>query len=372
MEREKLSKRVVGIGIVLNVFIFVIKVFIGFVLGSIAIIADGVNNLIDAFSNFLVALGIRISGKPADTEHPFGHGRGEYLTALIVACVMIFFGIEFLRASIDEIINPTPVGFSFWLIGILLATALSKVWLYIFYKKSGKKLNSKPISTLAVDNINDAITTFLATGSIVFAYFTNIMIDGYVGVAVSLIILRSGYKVAKDTISTLLGEGVDKEQADKIQALIESDENILGTHDLIVHNYGPTSSMATLHVEMSNTITLDQSHKIIDELERRVKKELGIQLVLHIDPISVGDGRLNDIKKVTLSYISQIDKSLDAHDFKIIDADNHTDIVFELVFPHGFDKEKENLVIVSLEAIIKSLNESYRPIIEPEYRFIKE
>lgn len=369
IDRKRFSQLISIIGALTNAIIFVSKLTIGIILGSIAILADSFNNLSDVFTNVLVILGIKLSVKPADKEHPFGHGRGEYLVTLIIACFMIFLGFEFFRISILTIINPSPISFNIWLVAILVVTALIKLWMHFFYKEASKVINSKPLNTLAVDSLNDVFITTFTILSIIFTFFTGIIIDGFVSLIVSVIILYSGYKIAQETISKLLGESIDSETASKIQSMVESYENIIGSHDLIVHNYGPSSSMATLHVDMPNTLMLNQVHEIIDNIERKVKAELGIKLLLHVDPISVEDKRIVEIKERVFNYINKIDKNIDAQDFRIIEGDT-IDVIFELVLPHGYNKDKEQLILISIETIIKFLNKDYNPIIEREYRYV--
>lgn len=372
---EKSSKKLIKItnqtivisGAIINILLFGIKLIIGITINSVAIMTDAFNNLSDAFTNILVAIGIKLAIKPADSLHPFGHGRFEYLTALIVSCIIIFLGFEFFVISLREAINPQYIHFNFLLFAILMLTAMIKICMYLFYKKS----SSSSILALAIDNRNDAITTIFATFSILFTSLTNIVVDGFVGMIISFIILYSGVKLAKGTISKLLGEAIDKETEANIKILVESNEHVLGTHDLIVHNYGKQSIMATLHVDLPNTLMLDQAHQIIDEIERNVKQTLGINLLIHVDPISVRDKRIHEIKQKVLNYIRDINSELDAHDFKIKDG-NTIDIIFELVLPHGFTKDKEDMLIISLQAIIKSLDKRYNAIVEPKYKYTRD
>lgn len=368
LNRNKNSKNAVIIGMILNILIFIIKFAIGIFISSVAILADSFNNLTDALSNIIVMLGIKLSVKPADREHPFGHGRVEYLVALILACIMIVIGIEFFRVSVTAVFFPSPVFMDFWLMLLLLLTSCIKLFMWIYYSYVGKSTDSSPIKALAMDSRNDVFITCVTVGSVFFTSLTNIIIDGYIGIIISCVIIYSGYQVAKETISKILGESPDKETSGKILNLVEKNENIIGSHDLMIHTYGPSITMATLHVDMPNSLTLDQAHSIIDSIERLVKKELGINLLLHIDPTPLEDKRLIKIKEKTMSFLHGINEKLDAHDFKISEMGKKFNIIFEVVFPYEFDKEKEDIIIKSLTSIIQSIDENYNVIIEPEYR----
>lgn len=367
-DRDQKSKKAVIIGMLLNFFIFAVKFIVGLLIGSVAILADSFNNLADALSNFIVMWGIKLSIKPADRKHPFGHGRIEYLTALVLACLMIVIGIEFFRESITAIFLPLPVILDPFLAGILLLTAFVKLFMWIYYQHIAKSTSSSPLKILAIDSRNDVFITFFTVISVFIGGFTELPIDGYAGIIISCLIAYSGYSLAKETISKLLGESPDLETVRKILNIVEKNENIIGSHDLIVHTYGPAISMATLHVDMSNSLTLDQAHNIIDYIERRVKKELGINLLLHIDPIPVADKRLSEIKEKTLSFLHNISEKLDAHDFRISDTNEKINIAFELVFPYEFDQEKEEIISKSLVSIIEAINIKYHVIIETEYK----
>ena len=366
--RNKKSHHAVISGMVLNLLVFCIKLVVGLLISSVSVIADSFNNLTDALSNLIIMASIKLAAKPADREHPFGHGRTEHLTALILACAMIVVGIEFFRVSLDTLQNPHVIVLDSLFTVLLLSTALIKLFMWIYYHRIEKSTEFEPLKTLAVDSRNDVFITFFTIGSVFFTQLTGLMIDGYVGILISCLIIFSGYCLAKETISKLLGERPNTETARKILSLVESHEHILSSHDLIVHTYGPSITMATLHVEMSNHLTLDQAHSIIDKIERSVKKELLINLLLHIDPTPVADQRLIDIKEKTMSFLHSINPKMDAHDFKISDIGEQIHIVFEVVFPYEFDTEKEDIVIKSLTAIIQAINANYHVIIEPEYR----
>lgn len=371
-ERERYAVKSVIVGIITNIILFGVKLVIGLILNSVAIMVDSFNNLSDCLTNFVSLIGIKLGNKPADSEHPFGHGRLEYFSALVISFSILYLGFEFLRVSIHNILNPEEIGFNLILIGILLFTMVIKVCLYFFYKRIGNKIDSKAIIATAKDSINDVLITAATILSIVFTYLTGTIIDGYIGVIVASMLIYSGFTITRDTVSKLLGESIDPGLAKEISSIAEAYKQILGTHDLIVHNYGPTSSMATIHVELSNKMSIDEAHYIVDKIEREVKSKLGITLVIHVDPIPVNDDRVNELKFRVIDYINSVDPKLDAHDFKVIDRNEHTDVIFEIEFPYNYDKDKENIILLSLSSIVKSLDKKYNCIIEPEYRFIKD
>lgn len=360
------------IGILINLIIFIFKFFSGMMINSIAIIADSFNNLADSISNLTVILGIQFAQKPADADHPFGHERIEYLASLIISMLMVFTGVQFFASSFSEIQHPSELNFNRWVILILITTIIIKYFLYKYYQVSAKKNKSQPLKALAIDKRNDILVTSFAVLSIGIAYFFGVNVDGFAGMGISLFIVYSGVMMAKETISKLLGEAVDQTKADEIQSFVSNYENILGSHDLIVHTYGPKRTMATLHVDMPNTLLLEEAHNIIDKIERDIKKELEINLVLHIDPVATEDPRLPILKDRVNEYLRAINKHIEIHDFRIIDKDEVAKIIFELVFPHAFDKEMEGIIVVSLDSIIRGMDETYQPIIEPKYKFIRE
>lgn len=370
--RERYVVISVIVGLVTNILLFGVKLVIGLILNSVAIMVDSFNNLSDCLTNFVSLVGIKLGNKPPDSEHPFGHGRLEYFSALIISFSILYLGLEFLRVSIHNILNPEQIGFNLLLITMLSFTMVIKVCLYLFYKRIGNIIDSKALIATAKDSINDVFITAATILSIVITHLTGTIIDGYVGVIVACMLIYSGYTIARDTISKLLGESIDANLAKEITSIVHGYKQILGTHDLIVHNYGPTNSMATIHVEVSNKMSIDDAHYIVDKIEREVKCKLGITLVIHVDPIPVNDDRVNELKLRIINYINSVDPKLDAHDFKVLDRKEHIDVIFEIEFPYNYDKEKENIILISLYNIVKSLDKKYNCIIEPEYKFIKD
>ena len=283
--RTKYGNLASVVGMVTNTCLFVIKLIVGLLLNSISIIADAVNNITDSLANLIVIVGIKLAKKPPDNKHPFGHARIEYITSLIIAAFMLFLGYELITSSISAILNPEEIGFDMVLVGILVASGLLKLWQSGFYRKLGRAVDSEPLKALSKDSLMDVVIAIAIVSSIIFTHMTGIIIDGYVGLVVSLIILYSGFSVARETVSKLIGESIDPEQSDKILDFVKSYDEIISVHDLTVHSYGPGKNVPTLHVDMRDTLSLKEAHTIIDKIEQDAKEELDMELLLHIDPV---------------------------------------------------------------------------------------
>ena len=350
-----------AVGIITNTCLFAIKLTIGLILGSISIIADAANNITDSLTNLMVIIGIKLAKKPADAEHPFGHARIEYIISLIISALILFLGYELIRGSIDQILNPGEIGFDYLLVGILVGSAFIKLWQSFFYKKLGKKINSDPLKALSKDSLNDVLIAVSIIVSLIFTYFTGIIVDGFAGLLVSLLIIYSGFSMAKETISKLIGESTHHEQALEITKIVTSHKEILSVHDLVVHNYGPGKYMPTLHVEMSDELSLKQAHAIIDEIEKQAKEQLGLELLIHIDPVSIGWHRTEKVKTELMNYLTEIDERIKLKDFSMTKGDVQTDIRFELDMPSEFDAKRRNDIQTKLSEKVRSLNSNYNP-----------
>ncbi|MCL1925321.1 MAG: cation diffusion facilitator family transporter [Defluviitaleaceae bacterium] len=350
------STGAVVLGAAANFLLFIAKLFIGLFLNSIAIIADSINNLSDLLSNFVVLYGIKISKKPADKEHPFGHGRAEYLVTFIISAAIIFVGFEFFRSSIGAIFNENNIEFNLGILAILLLSNLVKLFLYFFYKKIG----TGPLIALSKDSLGDV---FITSATILAIFFPHL--DGFLGALISIFIVYNGYSLAKGVVSKILGEQLDPELVKQIKFIVEKEEKILSTHDLILHSYG-SKKMGTLHVEMDETLTLVEAHEVVDTLEREVKKNLNIDLTIHIDP-QTNDFLLKDIKEKIITYLNFVESSVEAHDFKMNYSSEVFEVIFELSFPHNYEKTKEELLRKSIEMLIK--DKGFSPVIEVEYKY---
>ena len=284
------------VGILCNLILSIIKISVGFISGSVSITADGFNNLSDMASSIITMVGIKLANRPADKEHPFGHGRMEYLSALVVAFMVMLVGVQFVKTSFERILNPVAVSFEIIPFILLLISLLIKLWLSRFNKFMGLKINSTALKAASVDALGDVFTSSCVLISFLAAKFTTLPIDGYVGLIVSAAILYAGYSLIKDTISPLLGEAPDEELVKKIKQGVLSYDNIIGVHDLIIHNYGVGKCMASIHAEIPSNIDLVTIHEIIDSAEREISQKLNIYLVIHMDPMCIHDDKINKVK----------------------------------------------------------------------------
>jgi cation diffusion facilitator family transporter len=360
------------VGIFCNVLLFIVKFVVGIWLHSISVIADSFNNLSDAGSSIISFVGVKMASKPADEEHPFGHGRMEYIAALIVAFLVVEVGFSFLRDAIGRIGEPQELQYHAASIIILALSVGVKLWLSVFNRKLGKKINSKVMLATATDSMGDVITTLATIVSILVFRFAGINIDAFVGIGVSLVIMWAGIGIARDTLEPLLGEAVPKDVYRQITTFVESYEGVLGTHDLIVHNYGPGRSMASVHAEVPNHVDVEASHEIIDRIERDMLQQFGIFLVIHMDPIEVDNEQLAAAKEQVILAVKQIDDVLTIHDFRMVDGEHQINLIFDLVVPASYDKEQRKELCQNLRKSMYQIDERYRCVIQVENSFIAE
>ena len=360
------------VGIFCNVILFIAKFLIGTMSHSVSIIADGFNNLSDAGSSIISFAGIKMASKPADEEHPFGHGRMEYVTALVVAFLVIDIGLSFLKDSIGKIRNPEEIQFHVISVVVLLLSIAVKLWLGFFNKKLGTKINSQVMMASAADAMGDVLATSATIVSILVFHFLNINIDSFVGIGVSLVVMKAGIGIAKDTLEPLLGEAVPKEICEQITKFVESYDGIQGTHDLIVHNYGPGRSMASVHAEVPNDVNIEVSHEIIDKIERDAVKELGMFLVIHMDPIELNNEQLEAAKVKVERVVKGIDGALSIHDFRMVDGKHQINLIFDLVVPISYDADKKKEVCKIIRRKVYELDTRYQCVIQVESSFVAE
>ncbi|WP_317367203.1 cation diffusion facilitator family transporter [uncultured Tyzzerella sp.] len=360
------------VGISSNVILFIIKFLVGVLINSVAIMADSFNNLSDSLSSIITLVGFKLGAKPADEEHPFGHGRMEYISGLVVSFIIILIGFEFLRASFFKIINPETISFSYITIFILLITVLIKIWQAMFNKKIGTLINSHSLIATATDSRNDVIVTSVTIVSLIIFKFFNINLDGYFGIFVALFLMYSGFNLAKETLSPLLGEAIDNELAEKIKSIAISYDGVIGVHDILVHNYGPNKSIASLHVEVPSNIDITKSHETIDLIEKHIQKELNIFLTIHMDPVNVNDERIQTILDTIKNVFKNYDDELDTHDHRLVDGQNRINFIFDLVIPYNFSKEKETKLISDIKSNVSALDKRYKCIINIEKSFINK
>lgn len=358
------------VGIFCNVFLFIVKFIVGLVLRSVSVTADAFNNLSDAGSSIISFVGVKMAEKPADKDHPFGHGRIEYIAALIVSFLVLEVGFTFLKDSIGKIRNPEELNFRAVSVVILLLSIGVKLWLGLFNRKLGEKIDSKVMQAVFTDSMGDVITTGATVASLLFFRFTGINIDGIVGACVALVVMWAGVGIAKDTLEPLIGEAIDPEVYDEIKRFVESYEGIEGTHDLIVHNYGPGRSMASIHAEVPNDVDIEQSHEIIDRIEREASKELGLFLVIHMDPVEMKDTRVLSIRSQAVKILRELDPACSLHDFRVVHGEKQINLIFDLVIPIEYDEKKRQELPRQMEERMKDVDERYECVITVESDYV--
>ena len=357
------------VGIFCNVLLFSVKLAIGLILSSLAVTADAFNNLSDAASSIISFVGVKMAGKPADAEHPFGHGRIEYIAALIVSFLVIEVGFTFFKSSISKIMHPEEITFDPVPFIILILSILVKLWMAFFNNKLGKRIDSKVMLATAADSLGDVITTSATVISIVICHFTSINVDAIAGLIVSGIVIWSGVSIAKDTLEPLIGQRVPSELYQKITDMVESYEGIVGAHDLIVHNYGPNRSMATIHAEVPNDVSIEASHEIIDRIERDAKKELNILLVIHMDPVEMRDEEVLELRDKTSHIVHALDPELHFHDFRVLKENEQKNLIFDLVVPDSYTEKDANRVMYQLIALLHEMEKNVDCIITLDRSF---
>ena len=358
------------VGIFCNVFLFAVKFAVGIILHSVSVTADAFNNLSDAGSSIIGFVGVKMAEKPADADHPFGHGRMEYIAALVVSFLVIEVGFTFLKDSIGKIRNPEAMTFSLVSVVILLLSIAVKLWLGIFNRKLGEKIDSKVMKAVFTDSMGDVITTGATVLSLVFFGATGINIDGIVGAGVALVVMWAGIGIARDTLEPLIGEAIDPEVYEKIKNFVESYDGIEGTHDLIVHNYGPGRSMASIHAEVPNDVDIVVSHEIIDRIEREAGKKLGLFLVIHMDPVEMRDEKVLEIKERTLEILREMDPACSIHDFRVVHGEGQTNLIFDMVIPIEYDEKTRSELPLELAERIKRIDRRYECVITAEYNYV--
>lgn len=351
------------VGILANIILCAVKLTTGLMINSIAFIGDGLNNLTDAASSFAIILGFRFASKPADVEHPFGHGRMEYITGLIVSFIVMLVGYELFKSSIDRIIHPVPVKFNLAAFLIIIFAILIKSWLFLFNRFLSRSIDSKTLLAVAFDSLSDMIATGCIGLSLIASLFTTFPFDGYVGLVVAGIILYSGISLTKETISPLLGEAPEQELVSKISQMVGSYEMIEGIHDLIVHTYGPNQYMASIHVEIPANKDIIEIHECIDIIERRVAKELGVLLTVHMDPLNVDSEEVMRMKEETSQILKEFPEILSFHDFRIVGKGDKENLVFDVVIKTGTNKEEQKKLRSGIIQKVRAKHPHYQSII---------
>lgn len=357
-------------GIFCNILLFAAKWLIGYLLHSISVMADAFNNLSDAGSSIISLIGVKMAGKPADKEHPFGHGRIEYIAALIVAFLVMEVGFTFFKSAIAKIREPEELHFQAVSMLILFLSVAVKLWMGVFNKNLGKRINSQVMMATAADSMGDVITTGATIASVLFFYFTGINIDGYVGLGVSLVVMWAGIGIAKDTLEPLIGAPVDPQVYKQISDFVEKYDGILGSHDLIVHNYGPGRSMASIHAEVPNDVNIETSHEIIDRVEREALEQLGVMLVIHMDPVETKDKHVLEAKEKVEKVLRAMDPKLSIHDFRMVPGTDQINLIFDLVVPFEYDQKKQDHIRSAIMGVLQIVDPRYQCVITVERSYV--
>jgi len=347
------------IGIILNLVLFAIKIIVALISKSVSIISDAFNNLSDASSSVITLIGFKMSSKPADKEHPYGHQRIEYICAFIISIIILYIGIELGVSSFKKIINPSKFEFNYVMLMILLVTIVIKLWMGLFYKKTSKKINSLSLKASSKDSINDVITTSIIVIGLFIGKLININVDGYLGVLVCIYIIISAISLIKETINKLIGGTPDTELIENIKKDIIKNEKILDIHDVLYHYYGAGEIYVSLHAEVDSSMSLIEAHNVVDELEKRIKKDYNVELVIHIDPILLNDELLTHIHDELKPIIKNIDKVLSFHELKVKNKKDKIIIYFDLDVPYGFELSNEELYNL-INKKLKEININYR------------
>ena len=348
--RERYGVVLSGYGIFLNCLLFLLKFTAGILSASIAMTADAFNNLSDAGSSIISVIGFKFAGKKPDPEHPFGHGRIEYLAGLIVSLAIVIMGYQLVTSSFKKILHPEDIIFSPLSVAILLAGILVKLYMSLYLKKYGKLIESAVLTATAADALSDTVSTGAVLLSTLLFYFFGLKLDGYCGLLVGVLIIIAGVKSAKETISPLLGEPPTKEFIDKVEAIVTENDEVLGMHDLMVHNYGPGRLIISLHAEVSDKGNINELHDVIDNAEIRLSKELNCVAVIHMDPVAVGDPLTDSLKSLVKEVVKGINDKMTIHDFRVVTGPTHNNLIFDVLAPFSCNLEDEEVkTIISSE-----------------------
>lgn len=367
--RDQYGKLAGLVGIVSNMFLCLMKVLVGFLSGSIAIIADGINNLADGGSAVITWLGFKLASMPEDEKHPFGHARYEYLSGLLVSFIIILVGFELVKSSFDKILYPAPISFSWTVVLVLLLAILVKIWQAIFNFQIGKKIDSVALIATGADSRNDVIATTAVLASLLLSHFCHIQLDGYMGLAVALFIIWSGISLVRETISPLLGEGPDSALVEQIEDIVLSYDGILGIHDLVVHNYGPEKRFASIHIEVDAAVDVLVSHDLVDSIEHRLRRELGVHITAHMDPISLDNPNREPVTSILEEVIQTIPGVISFHDLRFVNGPTHTNVIFDVVISDACTLTEQELQ-EQLHCSLTAYDPTYFVVIEVDRNYV--
>ena len=358
-----------AVGIGFNLLLFVIKFFAGIISSSIAITADAFNNLSDAGSSIVTLVGFRMAGQEADSDHPFGHGRIEYITGFIVSVVIVVMGLELIKSSIDKIIHPVAIEFQPLTVVILLVSICVKLYMNYYNRKIADQLNSASIRATATDSLSDSIATAFVLLGVLLSKYSGLMLDGYLGLLVALFIMKAGISAAIETLNPLLGQPPEKEYVDSIEDYVMSHPDIVGVHDLVVHDYGPGRRMVSLHTEVPASGDILELHDTIDNIERELKEKLGCDAVIHMDPVETDDVHVIEMKQKVAELMKEIGEDVTIHDFRMVTGPTHTNLIFDIVVPFS-DNKSESEVKSEVNRLIATLGKQYFAVVDVDKAYV--
>ena len=366
--REKYGTLSSFVGIACNIILFVFKLIVGTIANSISITSDAFNNLSDCATSIITLFGYKMAAKPADKEHPFGHGRMEYILSFILAIIILMVGYELVKNSVKELIDPSKINFSIVSTVVLVFSILLKIWMSRFNNKLGTKLNNSAMLATSKDSLNDVVATSATLFALIVSQFTTLPIDGMMGIVVSIFVLKSGFEIIKSTVDELLGQTPDPETVELIKKLIKEEPLVIGYHDLMVHNYGPGRHFGSAHIEVRSDVDFLVAHDAVDMIEKRVLEETGIMLSLHLDPINMDDEETKYYYDKVKGIVRSIEKETHLHDFRIVTGETHTNLIFDLVVPFNFKLNDDEIIKIINDGLKDEPKKIYTvPTIENKY-----
>ena len=367
--RERYGMLSGGVGIFLNLLLSVGKLLAGLLTGSIAVTADAFNNLSDAGSSVVTLVGFKLAGQKADDGHPFGHGRIEYLAGLLVSLLILMVGVELGKGSIEKIIHPEEVTFSLLSVGILAASILVKLWMCLFNRKLGKRIGSAAMEATATDSLSDVVATSAVLAGTLVGGLTGVSIDGWIGVLVAVFILRAGWGAAKDTVDPLLGSAPDPALVKGIQELVMSHKQVVGMHDLVIHDYGPGRRMCSFHAEVPQNADIMEAHDAIDHIEREILEKYGVETTAHMDPIATEDESVNSLREQVRALVKEVDEEMTIHDFRVTRGPQHTNLIFDVVVPYRCKLTDEEIV-GQITRRVRELDAAYYAVLQLDRSYV--
>ena len=367
--RERYGALSGGVGILLNLLLSLGKFFAGLLTGSIAVTADAFNNLSDAGSSVVTLVGFKLAGQKADDGHPFGHGRIEYLAGLLVSLLILMVGVELGKTSIEKIFHPEQVDFSLVTVVILIASILVKLWMCLFNRNLGRRIGSAAMEATATDSLSDVVATSAVLAGTLVGEFTGVSIEGWVGVVVAIFILRAGWGAAKDTVDPLLGSAPDPALVKEIQDVVLSHKQVVGMHDLVIHDYGPGRRMCSFHAEVPQNADIMEAHDAIDHIEREIYQKFGVETTAHMDPVATEDEAVNSLREQVRDLVREVNPEMNIHDFRVTRGPQHTNLIFDVVVPHR-SKVSDEEIAGEITRRVQALDPSYYPVFQLERSYV--